>query len=124
MSAQGPLGATETGSLTVPVGTTPSRARVTSRAAGVRIGLPALRTRAGVLGLCGLLATTLLAAVAAAHTNQLLPESVRPVPSWLAGPFGSTGFGLDSGVADRGTGLDVRLLSWLPWVARRGCPHV
>ena len=39
----------------------------------------------------------MLVAVGAAHTNVLLPESVRPVPSWLAGPFGSSGIGLGSG---------------------------
>jgi alpha-1,6-mannosyltransferase len=32
--------------------------------------------------------------VAAAHTDSLLPESVRPIPSWLAGPFAGTGLGL------------------------------
>src|SRR5262249_19425833 len=35
-----------------------------------------------------------LISVAAANTDSLLPESVRPVPNWLAGPFGSAGFGL------------------------------
>ena len=35
--------------------------------------------------------------IAAAHTDNLLPESTRPVPSWLAGPFGSAGLNLHPG---------------------------
>ena len=95
MSAQAPLGATDTGSLRVSVGAASAHARPPAYAG--RLWLPALRARAGAIGLTGLLATTLLAAVAAAHTTDLLPESVRPVPSWLAGPFGSSGIGLGSG---------------------------
>jgi hypothetical protein len=45
----------------------------------------------------GLLVTTLLVAAGAARTNVLLPESVRPLPGWLAGPFGSTGLSLGYG---------------------------
>jgi len=47
-----------------------------------------------MLGLSGLLGTGLLIAVAGAGTTDLLPESVRPVPGWLAGPFGSAGLNL------------------------------
>ncbi len=81
MSVHGPLGAADTGAV-----------QIRTRAVGAR--LPALRERAGLFGITGLLLTTLLVAVGAAHTDSLLPESVRPVPQWLAGPFGSTGFGL------------------------------
>src|SRR5205085_1234858 len=44
--------------------------------------------------LTGLLLGTLLIAVAAAGTDTLLPESVRPMPTWLAGPFAGAGVGL------------------------------
>jgi len=84
MSVHGPLGATETGGVQVRV-----------RAAGAR--LPAVRDRLGLLGIAGLLVTTLLVALAAAHTDALLPESVRPVPQWLAGPFNGAGFSIGSG---------------------------
>jgi hypothetical protein len=47
--------------------------------------------------LLGLLVSGLVISLAAAHTDSLLPESVRPLPGWLAGPFGSAG--LDLGVA-------------------------
>jgi alpha-1,6-mannosyltransferase len=81
MSVHGPLGAADTGAV-----------QIRARAVGTRV--PALRDRVGLLGITGLLVTTLLVSVGAAHTDSLLPESVRPVPQWLAGPFGSTGFGL------------------------------
>jgi alpha-1,6-mannosyltransferase len=84
MSVHGPLGATDTGAVAVRTRTLGARA-------------PSLRDRAGLLGIAGLILSTLLVAVAAAHTDALLPESVRPVPSWLAGPFGSTGIGLGGG---------------------------
>src|SRR5258708_14056908 len=84
MSVHGPLGATDTGAV-----------RIRTRAVGERV--PALRDRAGTIGIAGLLVTTLLIALAAADTDSLLPESVRPVPQWLAGPFGSNGFDLGNG---------------------------
>lgn len=85
MSVQGPLGATETGAVRV--------------ATPIESGLPALRRRGAVLGLgalTGLLATTALVVIAAAHTGPLLPETVGLAlqPTGLAGPFGSVGFGL------------------------------
>jgi Glycosyltransferase family 87 len=55
-----------------------------------------LSARRGWLGLAGLFVTGVVISVSAAQTDLLLPESVRPVPSWLAGPFGGTG--LDLGV--------------------------
>jgi alpha-1,6-mannosyltransferase len=83
MSVHGPLGATDTGAVGIRTRTVGARARW-------------VRTRAGLLGIAGLLLTTLLVALAAAGTDTLLPESVRPMPGWLAGPFGSTGIGLGS----------------------------
>lgn len=50
-----------------------------------------LSARRGRLGLAGLLVTGLVISLSAAQTGLLLPESVRPVPSWLAGPFAATG---------------------------------
>jgi alpha-1,6-mannosyltransferase len=84
MSVHGPLGATETGAV-----------QLRARAIGTR--LPVLRDPAGTIGLAGLLVTSLLLALAAANTDSLLPESVRPVPHWLAGPFGSTGLNIGDG---------------------------
>jgi hypothetical protein len=84
MSVHGPLGAADTGA-------------VQFRARAIEAGRPALRDRAGAVGIAGLLVTTLLVALAAANTDLLLPESVRPVPHFLAGPFGSTGLDLGSG---------------------------
>ena len=84
MSVHGPLGATDTGA-------------VHFRARTIETRRPALRDRAGAVGIAGLLVTTLLVALAAANTDLLLPESVRPVPGSLAGPFGSTGLDLGSG---------------------------
>src|SRR5438270_5991633 len=86
MSVPGPLGATQSGSL-----------EIRTRALRTRAG--SLSDRAGVIALAGLLLTTLLIALGAAHTNVLLPESVRPMPSWLAGPFGNTGLSLGWGGA-------------------------
>jgi len=53
--------------------------------------------QSGRLGLAGLLVCGLVIAVSAAKTNLLLPASVRPVPAWLAGPFGSLGIDLGLG---------------------------
>ncbi len=84
MSVHGPLGVAETGAVEITTRTIDARAR-------------SLRGHAGLLGIAGLILTTLLVAVGAANTDALLPESVRPVPSWLAGPFGSTGIVLGNG---------------------------
>ena len=84
MSVHGPLGATESGAVQIRNRALRTRAR-------------SLGDSAGLLALGGLLLTTLLIAVAAANTDTLLPESVRPIPSWLAGPFGSAGLSLGGG---------------------------
>jgi alpha-1,6-mannosyltransferase len=85
MSVRGPLGATPQGGA-FELSTTGIGAR--ARASG---------SRAGLLGLSGLLITGLVIALAAAQTDNLLPESARPMPTWLAGPFGSTGLGIGHG---------------------------
>ena len=73
MSVHGPLGVTDTG--TVEIRAPAVGARPSSR-----------REPLGLLGLGGLVLTTLLVAVGAAQTNVLLPESVRPVPELARGP--------------------------------------
>jgi hypothetical protein len=83
MSVSGPLGATPRG------GALDLTTRTLS--AGSR-----LSARRGFLGVAGLLVTGLVISLSAAQTDLLLPESVRPVPSWLAGPWG--GAGLDLGL--------------------------
>ena len=50
-----------------------------------------------------MIAGALLIALSAARTNVLLPESVRPVPGWLAGVFGR-------GVLDLGLGGLIAVL--------------
>jgi Glycosyltransferase family 87 len=82
MSMRRPLGATpESGVFEFPASALSSRGDST-------------RARAGRLGLLGLLLTGLVITLGAANTDSMLPESVRPIPSWLAGPFGAAGFGL------------------------------
>jgi len=81
MSVQSPLGATPSAVIQIRTRAIATRAR-------------SIGDRAGMVGIAGLLATTLVVALAAARTNLLLPQSVRPIPSWLAGPFSDTGIGL------------------------------
>jgi Glycosyltransferase family 87 len=84
MSAHGPLGATPQ-SGTFEIESSALRART---AAGPQ--------RVGLLALSGLVLMGLLISISATHTAQLLPESVRPIPRSLAGPFGGTGLNLRS----------------------------
>lgn len=53
-----------------------------------------IRDPVGALAIAGLLAGGLLIALSAASTDALLPLSVRPIPTWLAGPFGGAGINL------------------------------
>ncbi|HZE06185.1 MAG TPA: polyprenol phosphomannose-dependent alpha 1,6 mannosyltransferase MptB, partial [Solirubrobacteraceae bacterium] len=64
----------------------------------------------GRLGLAGLLITGLLISLSAAHTAFLLPTSLRPVPRWLAGAFGSVG--LDIGLPGLIIALTLMFLSY------------
>ena len=82
MSMRRPLGATpESGAFEIP------RRAIGSRGESAR-------ARAGWLGLLGLLLIGFVITLGAANTDSLLPESVRPIPAWLAGPFARTGLGL------------------------------
>ena len=56
-------------------------------------------SRRGLTALGGVVAGAALIAVAAAHTESLLPESIRPVPASLAGAFGSLFLNLHVGGA-------------------------
>jgi len=87
MSVRGPLGATP-------------------RSAGFEFSPPALdvrgvsrSSRRALLGIAGLLSTGLLITVSAPQTQVLLPESIRPAPTWLAGAFASAGLNLHAGGA-------------------------
>ncbi|MFZ0383212.1 MAG: glycosyltransferase family 87 protein [Solirubrobacteraceae bacterium] len=76
-----------------------------TRSGAFELRAPALEKRRvtsrswiGFLGLAGLLATGLLVALAAANTDNLLPQTVRWAPGvlGLAGSFGATGINLGS----------------------------
>ncbi|MEA2147566.1 MAG: alpha,6-mannosyltransferase, partial [Solirubrobacteraceae bacterium] len=81
MSLKSPLGATQGGSFEL---------------ARDGLALPAARSRSrsGLIALGVLLGTGAALSICASETDLLLPESVRPVPSWLAGVFGHTGVAL------------------------------
>lgn len=84
MSVHGPLGATPQ-SAGLELATAPSL--------DVRAATDA-NSRRALLVLAGLLASGFTVAIAAANTATLLPQSIRPVPSSLAGAFAGTGLDL------------------------------
>jgi alpha-1,6-mannosyltransferase len=88
MSVGDPLGAS-------PRGTTIEFGAQALEAPAARIANRRTSTLAAI-GLGGLLATALVIALSASNTNTLLPETVRPVPAWLAGPFMNAGPSLSS----------------------------
>ena len=45
----------------------------------------ATRTRLAVIALSGVVGAGFVISISAANTDALLPESVRPIPRWLAG---------------------------------------
>src|SRR5579862_7623731 len=59
----------------------------------------ATREWVGPLALAMLLLGGLVISLDAASTDALLPQSIRPIPSWLAGPFGGTGVDIHAGGA-------------------------
>jgi hypothetical protein len=85
MSVRGPWTDPSSAGLRVPGA--PSDVRATSTSGGAWVGLT------------GLLLAGALVAVGAAHTESLLPESIRPVPAWLAGIFGGAHLNLHVGGA-------------------------
>lgn len=84
MSAHGPLGAT------------PQSGTFEFESSALRARTAAAPQRLGLVALSGLVLTGLLISISATHTAQLLPESVRPIPRSLAGPFGGAGLNLRS----------------------------
>jgi Glycosyltransferase family 87 len=84
MSVHGPLGATpHSGAFELRAGGLDPRSTLGRRSS--------THTRLGQLGLVGMLVTGFLVAIGAANTDSLLPETVRPIPPTLAGPFGISG---------------------------------
>jgi hypothetical protein len=79
-----------------PLGATPQSGTFEFESSALRARTAAARERIGLLALSGLVLTGLLVSISATHTAQLLPESVRPVPRSLAGPFGGAGLDLRS----------------------------
>jgi hypothetical protein len=55
---------------------------------------PETSVRVALLGLAGLLATSLLVCLSATQSELLLPTSLRPLPESLAGPFAGAGLKL------------------------------
>jgi hypothetical protein len=96
MRAREPLGATQQGGA-FELSATDSGAR-------------GLSMPGGRVGLAGLLITGLLISLSAAHTELLLPQSLRPVPSWLAGAFGHVG--LNIGLAGLIAALSLMFVSY------------
>jgi hypothetical protein len=105
MRAREPLGATQQGG-----------AFELSAAEGTR----GLSIPGGRVGLAGLLITGLLISLSAAHTELLLPQSLRPVPSWLSGAFGHVG--LNIGIAGLTVALCVMFISYA--LALRAARHL
>jgi len=66
-------------------------------ASPLEIGIARRQSRLGLAAIGGLLACGGAIAVAAAHTESLLPESIRPVQASLAGAFGAAGINLHVG---------------------------
>ncbi len=81
-------------SVHAPLGATPQSGAIELPRSAAHPRDVATRTRRAVIALSGVLLAGFLISISAASTDALLPESVRPVPSWLAGPFGSTGLNL------------------------------
>jgi hypothetical protein len=69
--------------------------------AAVEVARPAARRRSllGPAAVGGLLVGGAAVAIGAAHTQSLLPETIRPVQASLAGAFGATGLNLHVGGA-------------------------
>jgi hypothetical protein len=86
MSVNGPLGVT-------------SQGRALELGAAARIGgRTRVATRSpGLAALAGILVIGGVLCIAATRTNVMLPESIRPVPSFLAGPLQHFGISLTSG---------------------------
>ncbi|MFL5862829.1 MAG: glycosyltransferase 87 family protein [Solirubrobacteraceae bacterium] len=67
--------------------------------AGLEVAAPRRQSRLALSAVAGLLVSGAVIAVAAAHTQSLLPESIRPVQASLSGAFGEAGLNLHVGGA-------------------------
>jgi hypothetical protein len=76
---------------------------------------PEPSVRLGLIGLAGLLATSLLVCLSATQSELLLPTSLRPLPESLAGPL--AGAGLKLGVFALIAAFGVMFASY--WAATR-----
>ena len=95
MSAREPLGATSHGGgLRLPVGSLGATALPGPRPAADARWAGTDSSRRGLVAITGLLLTGLVVSLAAAHTEVLLPESIRPAPPSLSGALGSIGLNL------------------------------
>jgi len=83
---------------------------------GLGLRWPSLNSVPPQLALAAVVATTLLISVAAAHTPALLPQTIRPAPSALAGAFAGTRIVL--GTAGLFGALGVMLVCYFATVAR------
>jgi alpha-1,6-mannosyltransferase len=92
MSVQEPLGATESGA--VPFTPEPHALPIANRARRRGTRAYAVSEPAAWLAIGGLILTTLVVVLATAQTDTLLPETLRPIPSFLTGPFGNPGIDL------------------------------
>jgi alpha-1,6-mannosyltransferase len=106
MRVREPLGATQPGGS----GELAVEARRGAASVADGPGSGGLTSPRGRLGLAGLLLTALLISLSAAHTEVLLPASLRPVPGWLAGAFGHVG--LDIGLPGLILALSFMFLSY------------
>jgi hypothetical protein len=75
-------------------------------------------SRRGLIAVAGLLVTGAVVSIAAAHTESFLPESIRPVPTALAGVFNGTGLNLHVGGAI--AALTLMFVSYAAVVAASG----
>jgi hypothetical protein len=94
MSAQQPLGVTDSGTVGLTVDALRVRARSDVRSSPL-----------GLLALVGVLVTTLVVTVAAAGTPLLLPQTVSSWPGAMAGAFGSVSFNIHPGGVIAAIGL-------------------
>jgi len=74
-----------------PLEVVPETGALGLRSVPVRVRAPSLAPR---IGLAGVLLIGAILAISAAGTNDLVPESVHPMPAWLAGLFAHTGLPL------------------------------
>ncbi|HTX47042.1 MAG TPA: glycosyltransferase 87 family protein [Solirubrobacteraceae bacterium] len=81
-------------SVQTPLGATPQSGAIDLQPGLLRDRVASSRARVGAIGVAGVLICGFVIVLAASGTTAFLPESVRPVPSSLAGALGNTGIDL------------------------------